>query len=137
MKKFFVINDGTSFLWEDGNFYPPFIKPPYAVDEDIAVEYVRDAPNHITIELADPQKFPSLYGIRVAKPKVRRTYVRCSSFALANALDRLYDDDDVYNLMLSMEDSEFLISFEYKRDYERRTRSASELPQSGNVGDAR
>ena len=137
MKKFFVINDGTSFLWEDGNFYPPFVKPPYAVDEDIALEMVSDDPEHITIEFADPQKWPSLYGISVDKPKVRRTYVRCSSFALANALDRLYDDDNVYNLMLSMEDNEFLISFEYKREYERRTRSASELPQSCNTGDAR
>ena len=51
--------------------------------------------------------------------KKRRTYVRCSGFALADVLDRLYDDDQVFNLWVSKEDCEFLISFEYIRDYEK------------------
>jgi len=125
-KKYFVIKDGKDFLWEDGNFYPAFINNAYAVDEDSALEYKEQG---YEIEYAEPNKWPELYGLKEKEiqdaKKPRRTYIRVSVFTLAAALDRLYDDEHTYNVMLSMEDGDFLISFEYRRDYERPQRSTA------------
>jgi hypothetical protein len=63
--------------------------------------------------------------MEVKKPR-RRTCIRVTGFTLAAALDRLYEDENTYNVMLSMEDGDFLISFEYRRDYERLARGTAQ-----------
>lgn len=124
-KLYFVTNDKNEFLWEDGKFYPAFVKAAHAIDEEVAEHYKNLG---CEIEFAEPDKWPKFYDeVREEKKPRRRTYVRVSAFTLAAALDRLYEDENTYKVMLSMEDGEFLISFEYRRDYERRAR---DIPQS-------
>ena len=123
-KLYFVINLNGHFLASDGNFYPPFVKMPFGVNEATANKY---AGMDCTIEPADEKQFSALYDDAMKSAAVnesvtvprRRTYVRCSTFALAAALDRLCDSSNTRNVMLSMEDGDFLISFEYLREYER------------------
>ena len=122
IKKYFVIKDGREFLWKDGQFYPAFVKSAYAVDEEVGLNYQQ---NGCEIEYAEPDKWPGLYDWPEVK-KPRRTYIRVSTFTLAAALDQLYDSENTYNIMLSMEDGDFLISFEYHRDYERQQHSVSD-----------
>jgi len=123
-KLYFVIDPNGHFLAGDGNFYPPFVKMPFGVNEATANKY---AGMDCTIEPADEKQFSALYDDAMKSAAVnesvtvprRRTYVRCSTFALAAALDRLCDSSNTRNVMLSMEDGDFLISFEYLREYER------------------
>lgn len=126
MRKYYVVNDKQEFLWEDGKFYPPFVKSAYVVDEDVAAQYIEHG---CTTIFADVDTWPQFYDeVREEKKQRRRTYVRVSAFTLAAALDRLYEDENTYNIMLSMEDGDFLISFEYRRDYERLRSSG--IPQT-------
>lgn len=126
MKKYYVVNDKQEFLWEDGKFYPPFVKSSHVVDEEVAKHYIEQG---CTTIFADVDTWPQFYDeVREEKKQRRRTYVRVSAFTLAAALDRLYEDENTYNVMLSMEDGEFLISFEYHRDYERLRSSG--IPQT-------
>lgn len=122
---YFVISDEKYFLFEDGKFYPAFEKSAYAVEEEVAQHYKSLG---CTLEYLQPSKWPHLYGIKEPLDgpeqeqkyeRKRRTYVRCTVFTLAAALDRLYDNENVRNLILSMEDNDFVVSFEYLRDYER------------------
>ena len=123
MRKYFVVNSKQEFLWEDGNFYPPFVKSAHVVDEDVAKHYVEQG---CTMIFADAASWPQFYDdVRDVK-KPRRTYIRVTGFTLAAALDQLYDDENTYNVGVSMEDSEFLISFEYRRDYERPARGTAQ-----------
>lgn len=122
MKKYFVINNKQEFLWEDGLYYPAFEKTANAVDEDVAKHYEELG---CKIEYAEPEKWPQFYDEVMEAKKPRRTYIRVTGFTLAAALDRLYEDENTYNVMLSMEDGDFLISFEYHRDYERPQRSTA------------
>ena len=57
--------------------------------------------------------------------KERRTFIKVTRFTLANALDALYADINVRNVWLSMEDGDFLVSFNYFQDYELKSRLMS------------
>lgn len=128
MKKYFV-RKNNEYLWEDGKFYQGFTKSPYAVDEEVAKHYEKLG---CEIEYAEPTNFPLIYGNEEKKP--RRTYVRCSGFALAEVLDRLCDSESTYNVWVSLEDSDFLVSFEFHRKHERKIYNSEPsvcLPQNG------
>lgn len=146
MKKYFVIKNKKEFLWKDDKFYPAFVKEAFAVDEEKALVYKELG---YDIEYASPDVWQSLYdekldtkddseGPMMAPPEnfirknKRRTYVRCSTFTLACALDRLYDDENVRNVWVSMEDGDFLISFDYIRDYERFSGSSGDCANTPN-----
>ena len=128
MEKYFVIKD-NKFLWEDGEFYPAFVKPANAVDEEVAKQYEELG---CEIEYAEPNKWPNFYPENDEK-KPRRTYVRCAAFALAEVLDRLQDTPYVHNIWVSLEDSDFLVSFEFRRDYERLKLSVEDCATSGEA----
>ena len=134
MKKYFVINDKQQFLWEDGNFYNAFVKLPFAVDES-DVEHFRE--KGFIIEEVSPRAFPQLFPIPTDERQERITRVRCTGFALATVLDRLCSDPNIQSLWVSLEDSDFLISFIYVREYERRTRNPQDtcLPKQAEAGE--
>ena len=129
IKLYFVTRNGKDFLWQDGKFYPAFMMSPFAVNEETALKYKSEG---FDIEYVKPEDWPSLYLHEAVKEdkavkEPRRTYIRCAVFALAAVLDRLYDSEHVRNVWISLEDGDFLVSFEYRRDYER---PAKGIPQS-------
>ena len=145
---YFVINPNGHFLAKDGNFYSPFVKMAFGVKEPIAEKYVDLG---YCKEHVDPDKFPALYKITFeaafddttkaqSEPPAlekRRTYVRCSTFALAAVLDQLYDTRHVYNVWISLEDGDFLVSFEYLRDWERHKDSIGSSVSEAKAGSNR
>ena len=45
---------------------------------------------------------------------MKRIYVRCAPFALAKVLKVLSSDENAINIVVSLEDGELLVSFEYQ-----------------------